>query len=222
MKGSIIIVSIIMFIFVSGFFLFSNGQRARDIPDPPSPEIMSTDTKKSAVFAGGCFWGIEAVYEELEGVYEAVSGYSGGEKDTASYDVVSSGRTNHAESVHIIYNPQVISYGSLLKVFFTVAHDPTQLNYQGPDHGKQYRSVVFYTDAEQKRMTEEYIKNLEDEKVFDDPIVTQVVPLEVFYPAEGYHQNFLKLNPTHPYIVYWDIPKLEHLKEEFPDLIVKE
>jgi peptide-methionine (S)-S-oxide reductase len=222
MKVPLIIFSVVALIAVSGFFLYSNGQKSREIPDPPASEIVSTDTEQTAVFAGGCFWGIEAVYEALNGVYDAVPGYSGGEKATAHYDKVSSGGTNHAESVLVTYDPGKINYGTLLKVFFSVAHNPTQLNYQGPDHGRQYRSVVFYANQEQKRIAEEYILILEDQKVFNKPIVTEVVPLEGFYPAEDYHQNFMKQNPTHPYIVYWDVPKLEHLKEEFPDLIEPE
>lgn len=172
-----------------------------------------------AVFAGGCFWGVEAVFEQLQGVLDVDSGYSGGEAETASYYAVGSGSTGHAEAVEIIYDPQRISYETLLKVFFTVAHDPTQLNYQGPDHGTQYRSAVFYLNQSQKDLTENYIKELNASAVYKDKIVTEVVPLEAFYIAEDYHQDFLRLNPGHPYITYWDIPKLVDLKERYPNLL---
>ncbi|MBN2553693.1 MAG: peptide-methionine (S)-S-oxide reductase MsrA, partial [Spirochaetales bacterium] len=173
----------------------------------------------TAVLAGGCFWGVEAVFERLDGVLEAVSGYSGGEEDTARYPLVGTGKTGHAESVRIVYDPQRISFAVLLEVFFNVAHDPTQLNYQGPDRGPQYRSAVFYADDGQRRITEEYIAELEAASVYPKPIVTQVVPLEAFYPAEEYHQDFMRRNPRHPYILYWDAPKIAHLEEEFPGLL---
>ena len=174
-----------------------------------------------AVLAGGCFWGVEAVFESLTGVENVRSGYSGGKEETAKYMTVGTGTTGHAEAVEIIFDPQQISYRKLLEVFFTVAHDPTQLNYQGPDHGTQYRSAIFYTSSEQKKVAEEKISQLEKDKSFPEMIVTEVTPLDKFYPAEEYHQDFLKLNPSHPYIVYWDLPKLEHLNKEFPDLIGK-
>jgi peptide-methionine (S)-S-oxide reductase len=190
----------------------------------PSPAMMAAaeGETETAVLAGGCFWGVEAVYERLKGVEDVVSGYSGGTAETARYNLVGSGGTGHAESVRIIYDPKLISYEKLLEVFFKVAHDPTQLNYQGPDHGTQYRSAVFYVDDEQKRIVESYIKKLSDEGVFSDSIVTEVAPLEAFYPAEDYHQDFMRLNPRHPYIVYWDEPKILHLEEEFPDLLKKQ
>ena len=174
---------------------------------------------ETAVLAGGCFWGVEAVFERLEGVQEVVSGYSGGEEDTARYPLVGTGTTGHAESVRIVYDPQRISFAVLLAVFFNVAHDPTQLNYQGPDRGPQYRSAVFYADEEQRKITEEYIAELEADSVYPRPIVTQVVPLEAFYPAEEYHQDFMRRNPRHPYILYWDVPKIAHLEEEYPGLL---
>ena len=176
---------------------------------------------ETAVFAGGCFWGVEAVFERLDGVLEVVSGYSGGSADTAHYNLVGTGTTGHAESVRITYDPQRISYAALLEVFFNVAHDPTQLNYQGPDKGTQYRSAVFYADDEQKRMARQYIEQLEADGVFDRPIVTQVVALEAFYPAEEYHQDFMRRNPRHPYIVYWDVPKIAHLEEAYPELLAQ-
>lgn len=174
---------------------------------------------ETAVFAGGCFWGVEGVFEMLEGVESVESGYSGGDADTANYKMVGTGQTGHAEAVSIKYDPEFISYEELLEVFFTVAHDPTQLNYQGPDHGSEYRSAVFYANEEQKVATEKYIAGLEQKKIHKDPVVTEVSPLEQFYPAEDYHQNFMELNPQNPYIVYWDMPKIRDLEDQFPKLI---
>ena len=171
------------------------------------------------MLAGGCFWGMEGVFERLKGVEDVVSGYSGGDQATAHYEIVGTGTTGHAESIRVLYDPSQISYGTLLKVFLSVAHDPTQLNYQGPDHGTQYRSVIFYADEEQKRIAEEYIRTLNRDKVFAEPIVTQVLPLKAFYPAEGYHQDFMANNPSYPYIVYWDLPKIRHLEKEYPGLL---
>ena len=192
---------------------------ASRFPDPavdPTPAKAGTQT---AVFAGGCFWGVEAVFEKLNGVSEAVSGYAGGSKATAHYEVVGTGTTGHAESVRVTYDPSVISYGKLLKVFFAVAHDPTELNRQGPDEGTQYRSSIFYATPQQQDVAEAYIRQLTSAKVFNKAIVTKVVPLEGFYPAEDYHQNFLVQHPDYPYIVYNDLPKLDHLKKEFPELL---
>ena len=177
------------------------------------------DGAETAVLAGGCFWGVEAVFERLEGVYDVASGYSGGDADTAQYRLVGSGNTGHAESVQIRFDPARIDYRTLLEIFFSVAHDPTQLNYQGPDVGTQYRSAIFYSDDAQRTTAEAYIAELEASKIFAEPIVTDVVPLEAFYPAEDYHQDFLRLNPTNPYIVYWDLPKIAHLEKEFPELL---
>ena len=173
---------------------------------------------RTAVFAGGCFWGIEAVFEHVKGVTDAVSGYSGGRVANPSYEQVSSGDTGHAESVRVTYDPAVVSYGQLLKVFFSVAHDPTQLNRQGPDTGTQYRSVVFAADAAQAQLARDYIAQLGAAKVFAQPIVTQVVPLQAFYPAEAYHQNYARLHPDSPYIVFNDAPKVEALKATLPKL----
>jgi peptide-methionine (S)-S-oxide reductase len=172
---------------------------------------------QTAVFAGGCFWGAEAVFRHTKGVTRAVSGYAGGAK-AADYETVSSGSTGHAESVQVTYDPAQISYGQLLKIFFSVVHDPTQLNRQGPDAGTQYRSAIFYVSDEQKRVAQAYVEQLTRAKVFADPIVTQVTALPAFYPAESYHQNYLALHPYQPYIVYNDLPKLTHLREQFPDL----
>src|SRR5208283_18309 len=184
--------------------------------DIPPASVKGPQT---AVFAGGCFWGVEAVFRHVKGVTKAVSGYAGGAKP-ADYEEVSSGETGHAESVQVTYDPAQVSYGELLRVFFSVAHDPTQLNRQGPDHGTQYRSVIFYRDDEQKRVAQAYIDQLTKAKVFAEPIVTQVVPLPEFYPAEGYHQNYLALHRTQPYIVLYDLPKLAALQQQFPDLYV--
>ncbi len=172
--------------------------------------------KQTAVLAGGCFWGVEGVFERLKGVKNVVSGFAGGQKSTAHYETVSTGSTGHAESVEITYDPSQITYGQLLKVYFAVAHDPTELNRQGPDSGTQYRSAIFYSNDEQKKVAEAYIKQLDDAHVFGRPIVTQVVPLHGFYPAEYYHQHFLQNNPDNPYIMYNDLPKLAALKKEFP------
>jgi peptide-methionine (S)-S-oxide reductase len=174
-----------------------------------------------AVFAGGCFWGIEAVFEHVKGVVDAVSGYAGGARENAEYEIVSTGRTGHAESVRVTFDPSQVSYGTLLQVFFSVAHDPTQLNRQGPDVGTQYRSVLFYTDDEQAKVARAYIDQLTKEKVFPRPIVTQVTKLDQFYPAEAYHQDYMAHHPNEPYIVWNDRPKVEHLKSQFPKLYME-
>ena len=173
---------------------------------------------QTAVFAGGCFWGIEAVFEHVKGVTKAVSGYAGGNVPRPDYEMVSSGTTGHAESVEVTFDPSIVSYSQLLKVFFAVAHDPTQLNRQGPDVGTQYRSAIFYANEEQKRAAEAYIDQLTKAKTFSHPIVTQVAPLRAFYPAEDYHQDYLVHHPDQPYIVINDMPKLEHLRQQLPDL----
>ncbi len=174
--------------------------------------------QQTAVVSGGCFWGIQAVFQHVKGVIRATSGYSGGSAKTAEYEVVSTGETGHAESVEIVYDPSQITYGELLRVFFSVAHDPTQLNRQGPDEGTQYRSSIFYANDDQKRIAQAYIAQLDKAGVFPRPIVTQVVPLQAFYPAEAYHQNYAALHPNQPYIVFNDAPKVEHLRQEFPEL----
>jgi len=174
--------------------------------------------QQTAVIAGGCFWGIQAVFQHVKGVINATSGYSGGEAKTADYETVSTGESGHAESVKITYDPSQITYGQLLRIFFSVAHDPTELNRQGPDDGTQYRSVIFYGSDEQKKIAEDYIAQLDKAKIFSRPIVTQVVPLKAFYPAEAYHQNYATLHPNQPYIVFNDAPKVAHLRQEFPDL----
>jgi len=183
-------------------------------PDPLAP----TKGKEIAVFAGGCFWGVDAVFKHVQGVKDVVSGYSGGDSNTAEYEVVSTGRTGHAESVKITYDPSKVTYTQLLRIFFSVATDPTQLNRQGPDVGTQYRSVIFYANDSQKQAAFAYIDQLNKSRVFSGPIVTQVVPLEHFYAAELYHQDYLAQHPDNPYIVYNDLPKLRALKKEFPGL----
>jgi len=189
-------------------------------PDPvKDSKPAGTVQTETAVLAGGCFWGVEAVFEQLSGVSDVVSGYAGGTQMTAHYSIVSSGVTSHAESVKITFDPTKVSYGRLLKVFFAVAHDPTQLNRQGPDEGRQYRSSIFYGNDEQKSIAEAYIAQLEKAHVFNRSIVTTVVPLEAFYAAEDYHQNFLAQHPDYPYIVVNDLPKLRALKAEFPELV---
>jgi peptide-methionine (S)-S-oxide reductase len=190
-------------------------------PDPAVDPKPAAPGPQIAVLSGGCFWGVEAVFERLNGVSNVVSGYAGGSKATAHYEIVSTGTTGHAESVQISYDPGQISYGTLLKVFFSVAHDPTELNRQGPDEGTQYRSSIFYATPEQKTVAEDYIAQLDAAKIFRRRIVTTVVPLQGFYPAEAYHQHFLDHNRTYPYIVYNDLPKLDHLKKEFPELLKK-
>ncbi|HEY0384178.1 MAG TPA: peptide-methionine (S)-S-oxide reductase MsrA [Candidatus Elarobacter sp.] len=174
---------------------------------------------EKAVLAGGCFWGVEAVFEQLRGVTSVVSGFSGGNKTTAHYAVVSTGMTGHAESVEITYDPARISYRQLLDVYFTVAHDPTQLDYQGPDHGSQYRSSIFYVGDEQKRVAETAIRELTAKHAYNAPIVTKVVPFVAFYPAEAFHQHYLVQHPDEPYIVYNDMPKLKALHDRFPALL---
>lgn len=190
-------------------------------PNPAidTPQAKAGETAK-AVFAGGCFWGIEAVFEHTKGVKQATSGYAGGTSDTADYEKVSSGHTSHAESVEVIFDPAQVSYGQLLKVFFSVAHDPTQLNRQGPDQGPQYRSALFFADADQQRVAQAYIEQLTAARVFSQPIVTQVVPLEAFYAAEDYHQNYAALHPNNSYIVFNDAPKVANLKKRFPEMYV--
>ena len=202
--------------FLPAAFLMSAAEFPAPAVDIPAPAAKQT---ASVVLAGGCFWGVEAVFERLKGVSDAVSGYAGGKKSTAHYEIVSSGTTGHAESVQVTYDPSQISYGKLLEVFFSVAHDPTELNRQGPDYGTQYRSAIFYANDEQKRVAEAYIKQLNEAKVYSRPIVTQLTPLDGFYRAEDYHQHYFDHNPNQPYIVFNDAPKVKHLQQQFPDLL---
>ena len=188
----------------------------------PAPTVdapkAAAHGEQVAVLAGGCFWGIEAVFEHVKGVHRVVAGYSGGSADTAHYDEVSEGDTGHAESVQVHFDPAEVSYGTLLQVFFSVALDPTERNRQGPDVGSQYRSVIFYGNDEQQRIAGAYIAQLTAAKAFPAPIVTQLVPLQAFYPAEAYHQHYFQRHPYNPYIVYNDAPKVAHLRQLFPEL----
>jgi len=184
-----------------------------EFPDPLADSMLATTAGKSrAILAGGCFWCVEAVYKNLDGVSSVNSGYAGGTADTADYETVSTGTTDHAESVEVVYDPSRVSYGQILKVFFAIAHDPTQLDRQGPDTGRQYRSAIFYADDEQKRVAEAYIDQLNKAHVFEQPIVTEVVPLQAFYLAETYHQNYAARNPLNPYIVFNAQPKVRKLR----------
>lgn len=187
----------------------------------PNPliDVPAASTTQTAVLAGGCFWCTEAVFNQIAGVEKVVSGYSGGNSATANYDAVCTGRTGHAEAIQVTYDPKQISYGQLLKIFFSVAHDPTQLNRQGNDRGTQYRSAIFYSDPEQKRVAEAYIQQLDQARVFAAPIVTVVTPLEAFYPAEGYHQNYCSLNPNNPYVAAVAEPKVEKTKKQFSGML---
>ena len=197
---------------------------ATKTPVPPAAVdavLAQSPGKQTAVFAGGCFWGTQSVFERVKGVLETTAGYAGGSAATATYAQVTTETTGHAESVRVVYDPAKITYGQLLRVFFSVAHDPTQLNRQGHDVGTQYRSAIFYSDPEQKRIAEAYIQQLDQAKVFRSPIVTEVTPLKAFYPAEGYHQNYCSLNPRNPYVASVAVPKVEKTKEYFPELLKK-
>lgn len=189
---------------------------------PPSTDVPLAQHpgQETAVFGGGCFWGVQAVFERVKGVISTVAGYSGGSAKTATYDQVTTETTGHAESVEVVFDPSKITYGELLRIFFSVAHDPTQLNRQGPDVGPSYRSVIFYANDKQKRLVESYIAQLTEKKVFPGPIVTQVAPLKGFYRAEDYHQDYAYYNPNNPYIEICDRPKITALKKQFPDLFV--
>ena len=212
--------AVLLMVILVGVVACNAGDRtAVSIPNPAVDSALATaKAEQTAVVAGGCFWGIQAVFQHVKGVISATSGYSGGAANTAEYELVSNGDTGHAESVKITYDSSQITYGQLLRVFFSVAHDPTQLNRQGPDTGSQYRSSIFYGSDEHKRIAEAYIAQLEGAKVFPRPIVTQVVPLKAFYPAEAYHQDYAAHHPDNPYIVYNDAPKVAHLRQQFPDL----
>ncbi|MBT9332472.1 peptide-methionine (S)-S-oxide reductase MsrA [Paracidobacterium acidisoli] len=199
------------------------AQAASGAPVPP-PKMDATPAagaQQTAVFAGGCFWGTQSVFERVRGVVDTAAGYAGGSASTATYNQVTTETTGHAESVKVVYDPSQITYGQLLRIFFSVAHDPTQLNRQGPDVGPSYRSVIFYANDEQKRIATDYIAQLDAAKVFSKPIVTQVTPLKGFYRAEEYHQDYALRNPDNPYIQICDRPKVETLKKEFPDLFVR-
>jgi peptide-methionine (S)-S-oxide reductase len=195
------------------------GAEAAVVIAPPALDNPKTSgTPQTAVLAGGCFWGVQGVFEHVRGVQNVVAGYAGGDKSSAQYETVSSGSTGHAESVKITFDPAAISYGQILQIAFSVVHDPTQLNRQGPDVGTQYRSAIFYADETQKRIAEAYISQLDNAHAFPRPIVTRVDPLKGFFPAEGYHQDYLIHNPNAPYIAMFDLPKVENFKRMFPEL----
>lgn len=194
-----------------------SGEAAVVVPAPALDNPKAAGPTQTAVLAGGCFWGVQGVYQYTRGVKKVLSGYSGGDKNTAEYEKVGTGRTGHAESVEIVFDPKEISYGEILRIYFSVAHDPTQLDRQGPDVGTQYRSAIFYADAQQKRIADAYIAQLDKGRVFRKPIVTRVDALKGFYPAEAYHQDFMILNPRYPYIVINDLPKVANLKRLFPE-----
>ena len=195
-----------------------DAARKEPIPAPVVDETQGTAKQETAVLAGGCFWGVQTTFEHMKGVVDATAGYSGGSAETATYGQVSSETTGHAESVKVVFDPAKLSYGTLLRVFFSVVHDPTELNRQGPDVGTSYRSVIFYTSAEQEKIAKAYIAQLDAAKVFPKPIVTEVVPLKAFYDAEEYHQDYAEKNPDNPYIQICDVPKVKALKEQFPEL----
>ena len=195
----------------------SAAEPAVKIPAPASEPGGSNSSSETVVLAGGCFWGVQGVFQHLKGVEQAVSGYAGGAKPKPSYEDVSTGETGHAESVEVTFDPRVVSFGTILRVYFSVAHNPTELNRQGPDEGTQYRSQIFFTSEAQRRFATDYIAQLNAAKVFSGPIVTRVAPLAGFYPAEGYHQNYATLHPDQPYIATYDLPKVAALKAVFPD-----
>jgi len=196
------------------------GARAAEgavtVPPPATDEPAAGRHSETAVFAGGCFWGVQGVFQHVKGVTNAVSGYAGGKAETAHYEMVGSGYTGHAESVQVTFDPSQVSYGQLLQIFFSVAHNPTELNYQGPDHGSQYRSALFPVDEAQRKVAQAYVTQLDAAKAFHGPVVTRVETFKGFYPAEAYHQNFLEQNPDYPYIVINDQPKIAELKRLFP------
>jgi len=196
------------------------SEAAATVVPPPAMDapLASAHGEQTVVLSGGCFWGVQAVFQHVKGVISATSGYAGGNANSADYETVSGGRTGHAESVKVVFDPAQVTYGQLLQVFFSVAHDPTELNRQGPDEGTQYRSMISYTTDEQQKITAAYIAQLETTHVFKHKIVTQVMPLKGFYPAEAYHQNYATIHPNNPYIVYNDAPKVENLKHEFTNL----
>jgi peptide-methionine (S)-S-oxide reductase len=191
--------------------------QARVVPAPVQDEAAGSATTEVAVLAGGCFWGVQGVFQHIDGVIKAVSGYSGGEKKTAEYETVSGGKSGHAEAVQVTFDPRRISYGRILQIYFSVAHDPTEINRQGPDVGTQYRSTIFPTSAEQAKLAKAYIAQLDDAHVYRAKIATTIEPGRDFYPAEDYHQDFLTRHPGYPYIVLYDLPKLADLKASFPD-----
>ncbi len=224
MKRSIITPILTVLLAVLALFLWTRhnyASAATVIPDPAVDETLASQKgQETVVVSGGCFWGVQAVFQHVKGVTSATSGYSGGTVKNPNYEQVSSGETGHAESVQIVYDPSKITLGQLLKVFFSVAHDPTELNRQGPDTGTQYRSIIFFSNTDQQRIAQSYVDQLNQSKVFASPIVTQIVPLKDFYRAEDYHQNYATEHPDNPYIAMFDLPKLKNLQQQFPGLYV--
>ena len=224
MKRSMMTPLLTVLLAVLALFLWTRHNyisAATIIPDPAVDETLAPQKgQESVVVAGGCFWGVQAVFQHVKGVSSATSGYSGGNVKNPDYEQVSSGDTGHAESVQIVYDPSQITLGKLLKVFFSVAHDPTELNRQGPDSGTQYRSIIFFANADQQRIAQAYVQQLDQAKVFSQPIVTQIVPFKTFYRAEDYHQNYATEHPDNPYIATFDLPKLKNLQQQFPSLYV--
>jgi peptide-methionine (S)-S-oxide reductase len=219
LSGSISLIVLAIVVGISIHMAASGPAKAAAIPAATTDDqLAKTKGKETAVFAGGCFWGVQSVFSHVKGVDSAISGYSGGTVKNPEYEQVSTGTTGHAESVKVTYDPSKITYGQLLRVFFSVAHDPTELNFQGPDHGTQYRSVIFYSNDDQKKIADAYIAQLDAAKVYPEQIVTQVVPFKAFYDAEGYHQDYAEKHPNDPYIAYNDAPKVANLKAEFPEL----
>jgi len=215
------LIRLLIMICVAGTVACRASSAPVKLPNPASDDALSKSKgTQTLVLAGGCFWGIQAVFEHVKGVSSATAGYSGGSADSANYETVSTGRTGHAESVRVVYDPSQISAGQILKVFFSVAHDPTQLNRQGPDEGTQYRSVIFYSTDDQRRIAQAYIDQLNRAKIFSAPIVTELAPLKAFFPAEPYHQDYAEHHPDEPYIAINDLPKLDHLKQLLPELYV--
>jgi len=223
MKSRLTVSAIALLGLAAGAFFMAQPEKARAIELPnPSADMpkASAPGEEKAVLAGGCFWGMQLVFEHVKGVKHVTAGYAGGSKDTAQYEVVSSGTTGHAESVEITFDPSVVTYGQILKVYFGVAHDPTELNRQGPDEGTQYRSSIFFENAEQQQVAQGYIDQLQAAHVYSAPIVTTVTPLQGFYAAEDYHQDYAVHHPDNPYIAFNDLPKLNDLKQDLPDLYV--
>ena len=224
-RGSWIYLSLVFLALLAGV-LWIGGQRMASvveagrgpIPAPAVDEHVSAPRTETAVFAGGCFWGVQGVFQRVKGVTATTAGYSGGTKETANYRDVSSERTTHAESVKVVFDPSKVSYGTLLRIFFSVVHDPTQLNRQGPDVGTSYRSAIFFTTPEQQKVAAAYIAQLDEAHVFPKKIVTELVPLQAFYDGEDYHQNYAEKNPDNPYIQVCDVPKIAGLKQQFPEL----
>jgi peptide-methionine (S)-S-oxide reductase len=218
-RSTIITTALCVVLVLFAAFRHGSASAATALPDPTLDESRSAQKGQvTLVVAGGCFWGVQAVFQHVKGVTSATSGYSGGTVKNPDYEEVSSGSTGHAESVQIIYDPSQITLGQLLKVFFSVAHDPTELNRQGPDSGTQYRSAIFFSTPDQQRIAQAYIQQLDQAKVFSHPIVTQVAPFQAFYRAEDYHQNYATNHPDNPYIATFDLPKVKHLQQQFPNL----